>query len=53
MAAQSLSRKKISYTQNLGQTAFYLRLANKWSNPSMDCNPFLTKTTIDRVKVIL
>lgn len=52
MAAQSLSGQKITYTQKLAQTVFYLTLANKWSNPSMDRNPFLTKTT-GRVKFTL
>lgn len=53
MVAQSLRGQKITYTQKVAQTVFYLRLANKWSNPSMDCNPFLTKTTTERVKFTL
>jgi len=53
MAAQSLSRPKITYTQKLAQTVFYLRLKNKWSYPSMGCNPFLTKAAPDRVTFTL
>lgn len=47
MAAQSLSRQKITYTQKLAQTVFYLRLANKRSKASMGCNPFLTEMTTE------
>lgn len=45
MAAQSLSRQKITCTQTPAQAVYYLRLANKWSNPRVDCNLFPTKTT--------